>query len=188
MISATDLRKGTCFEWDGQIYSVMDFQHNKHGRGSAVVWVKMRNIQTGASRENTFNPTDKFEQVSFEEKQMTYLYNDGDIYYFMDPETYEQFPYNKSMVEDALPYILENTNVIVKFFKGEVFSVSPQLFVILQVTATEPGLQGRTPGCPSAHRRRSASRPRTGGPARSRKRRGNPPPACFSALRRPPRA
>lgn len=144
MISATDLRKGTCFEWDGQIYSVMDFQHNKHGRGSAVVWVKMRNIQTGASRENTFNPTDKFEQVSFEEKQMTYLYNDGDIYYFMDPETYEQFPYNKSMVEDALPYILENTNVIVKFFKGEVFSVSPQLFVILQVTATEPGLQGDT--------------------------------------------
>ena len=84
MISATDLRKGTCFEWDGQIYSVMDFQHNKHGRGSAVVWVKMRNIQTGASRENTFNPTDKFEQVSFEEKEMTYLYNDGDIYYFMD--------------------------------------------------------------------------------------------------------
>ena len=73
MISATDLRKGTCFEWDGQIYSVMDFQHNKHGRGSAVVWVKMRNIQTGASRENTFNPTDKFEQVSFEEKEMTYL-------------------------------------------------------------------------------------------------------------------
>lgn len=144
MISATDLRKGTCFEWEGQIYSVMDFQHNKHGRGSAVVWVKMRNIQTGASKENTFNPTDKFEQVSFEEKQMTYLYNDGDIYYFMDPVTYEQYPYNKSLVEDALPYILENTNVIVKFFKGEVFSVSPQLFVVLEVTATEPGLQGDT--------------------------------------------
>ena len=144
MISATDLRKGTCFEWDGQIYSVMDFQHNKHGRGSAVVWVKMRNIQTGASKENTFNPTDKFEQVSFEEKQMTYLYNDGDIYYFMDPETYEQFPYDKRLVEDALPYILENTNVIVKFFRGEVFSVSPQLFVVLEVTATEPGLQGDT--------------------------------------------
>ena len=144
MISATDLRKGTCFEWDGQIYSVMDFQHNKHGRGSAVVWVKMRNIQTGSSRENTFNPTDKFEQVSFEEKEMTYLYNDGDIYYFMDPETYEQFPYNKNLVEEALPYMLENTNVVVKFFKGEVFSVSPQLFVFLTVTKTEPGLQGDT--------------------------------------------
>ena len=144
MISATDLRKGTCFEWDGQIYSVMDFQHNKHGRGSAVVWVKMRNIQTGSSRENTFNPTDKFEQVTFEEKEMTYLYNDGDIYYFMDPETYEQFPYNKNLVEDALPYMLENTNVVVKFFKGEVFSVSPQLFVFLTVTKTEPGLQGDT--------------------------------------------
>ena len=144
MISATDLRKGTCFEWDGQIYSVMDFQHNKHGRGSAVVWVKMRNIQTGSSRENTFNPTDKFEQVNFEEKEMTYLYNDGDIYYFMDPETYEQFPYNKNLVEDALPYMLENTNVVVKFFKGEVFSVSPQLFVFLTVTKTEPGLQGDT--------------------------------------------
>ena len=144
MISATDLRKGTCFEWDGQIYSVMDFQHNKHGRGSAVVWVKMRNIQTGSSRENTFNPTDKFEQVNFEEKEMTYLYNDGDIYYFMDPETYEQFPYNKNLVEEALPYMLENTNVVVKFFKGEVFSVSPQLFVFLTVTKTEPGLQGDT--------------------------------------------
>ncbi len=144
MISATDLRKGTCFEWDGQIYSVMDFQHNKHGRGSAVVWVKMRNIQTGSSRENTFNPTDKFEQVSFEEKEMTYLYNDGDIYYFMDPQTYEQFPYNKDLVQDALPYMVENTNVIVKFFKGEVFSVSPQLFVFLTVTKTEPGLQGDT--------------------------------------------
>ncbi len=144
MISATDLRKGTCFEWDGQIYSVMDFQHNKHGRGSAVVWVKMRNIQTGSSRENTFNPTDKFEQVSFEEKEMTYLYNDGDIYYFMDPQTYEQFPYGKQLVQDALPYMVENTNVIVKFFKGEVFSVSPQLFVFLTVTKTEPGLQGDT--------------------------------------------
>lgn len=144
MISATDLRKGTCFEWEGQIYTVMDFQHNKHGRGSAVVWVKMRNVQTGASKENTFNPTDKFEPVSFEEKEMTYLYNDGDIYYFMDPETYEQFPYNKSLVEEALPYMLENTNVVVKFFKGEVFSVSPQLFVVLEVKNTEPGLQGDT--------------------------------------------
>ena len=144
MISATDLRKGTCFEWEGQIYTVMDFQHNKHGRGSAVVWIKMRNVQTGSSKENTFNPTDKFEPVSFEEKEMTYLYNDGDIYYFMDPETYEQFPYNKSLVEEALPYILENTNVIVKFFKGQVFSVAPQLFVVLTVTNTEPGLQGDT--------------------------------------------
>ncbi|MBR7091494.1 MAG: elongation factor P [Clostridia bacterium] len=144
MISASELRKGMCFERNGQIYSVMDFEHNKHGRGSAVVWIKMKNVQTGASVEDTFNPTDKFEKVSFEEKEMTYLYNDGDIYYFMDPETYEQFPYDKALVEDALPYILENTNVIVKFFKEKVFSVSPQLFVILEVTECEPGIQGDT--------------------------------------------
>ena len=81
---------------------------------------------------------------AIEEKEMTYLYNDGDIYYFMDPQTYEQFPYGKQLVQDALPYMVENTNVIVKFFKGEVFSVSPQLFVFLTVTKTEPGLQGDT--------------------------------------------
>jgi len=144
MISASELRKGMCFEWNGQIMSVLDFQHNKHGRGGAVVWIKMRNVQTGANVENTFNPTDKFEKVQFVEKEMTYLYNDGDLYYFMDPETYEQTPYNKSLVEECLPYVLENTNVIVRFFKDQVFSVVPQLFVVLEVKDTEPAIQGDT--------------------------------------------
>ncbi len=144
MISASELRKGMFFEWNGQIMSVLDFEHNKHGRGGAVVWIKMRNIQTGANVENTFNPTDKFERVQFEEKEMTYLYNDGDLYYFMDTETYEQTPYNKSMVKDCLPYVLENTNVIVRSFKGQVYSVVPPVFVVLQVVNTEPAIQGDT--------------------------------------------
>lgn len=144
MISASELRKGMCFEWNGQIMTVLDFQHNKHGRGGAVVWIKMRNVQTGANVENTFNPTDKFEKVQFVEKEMTYLYNDGDLYYFMDPETYEQTPYNKSLVAECLPYMLENTNAIVRFFKDQVFSVVPQLFVVLEVKDTEPAIQGDT--------------------------------------------
>ena len=144
MISAAELRKGMCFEWNGQIMSVLDFEHNKHGRGGAVVWIKMKNIQTGANVENTFNPTDKFEKVQFLEKEMTYLYNDGDLYYFMDPETYEQTPYNKSLVQECLPYVLENTNVIVRFFKGQVFSVVPPIFVVLEVVSTEPAIQGDT--------------------------------------------
>ena len=144
MISASELRKGTCFERNGQIFSAMEFEHNKHGRGGAVVWVKMRNVQTGAVVEETFNPTDKFPPVSFTEKEMTYLYNDGELYYFMDPETYEQMPYDKKLVEEALPYLLENTNAIVKFFKDKVFSVTPTLFVVLEVTESEPGVQGDT--------------------------------------------
>ncbi len=144
MITASDLRKGMCFERNGQIFSVTDFEHNKHGRGGAVVWIKMKNIQTGAVVEDTFNPTDKFPPVSFTEKQMTYLYNDGNLYYFMDPESFEQFPFDKEMVEDALPYLLEGTNATVKFYKDKVFNVSAPLFVILEVTECEPGLQGDT--------------------------------------------
>ncbi len=144
MISAGDLRKGMCFERNGQIFSVSDFEHNKHGRGSAVVWIKMKNVQTGAVVEDTFNPTDKFPQVSFTEKEMTYLYNDGELYYIMDPETFDQTPYDKKLVEDALPYLLENTSVFVKFFRDQVFSISPPLFVVLEVTECEPGLQGDT--------------------------------------------
>jgi len=133
-----------CFERNGQIFMVMDFEHNKHGRGSAVVWIKMRNIQTGASVEDTFNPTDKFERVSFEEKEMTYLYNDGDVYFLMDPVTFEQYPYDKELMKDCLPYILENTNVTVKFFKEKPLSVVPPLFVVLEVKDCEPGIQGDT--------------------------------------------
>jgi len=144
MISASELRKGTCFERNGQIFSAMEFEHNKHGRGGAVVWVKMKNVQTGAVVEETFNPTDKFLPVSFTEKEMTYLYNDGELYYFMDPDTFEQNPYDKKLVEDALPYLIENTNATVKFFKDKVFSITPPLFVVLEITESEPGIQGDT--------------------------------------------
>ena len=144
MILAGDLRKGITFVYENNIYIVVDFLHVKPGKGSAFVRTKIKNVVTGAVLEKTFNPTEKFEKAVIETKQMEYLYSDGELYYFMDPETYEQFPYNKSLVEEALPYMLENTNVVVKFFKGEVFSVSPQLFVVLEVKNTEPGLQGDT--------------------------------------------
>lgn len=144
MISASELRKGMCFEWNGQIYTVLDFEHNKHGRGGAVVWIKMRNVSSGANVENTFNPTDKFEKVQFVEKDMQYLYNDGDLYYFFDPETLDQIPYNKSLVEECLPYLLDGMTVSVRFFKDQVFSVAPPLFVVLEVTSTEPAIQGDT--------------------------------------------
>ncbi len=144
MISASELRKGMCFEWNGQIYTVLDFEHNKHGRGGAVVWIKMRNVNTGANVENTFNPTDKFEKVQFVEKEMQYLYNDGDLYYFFDPETYDQIPYNKDLVEECLPYLLDGMTVTAKFFKDQIFSVAPPLFVTLEVTETEPAIQGDT--------------------------------------------
>ena len=144
MISASELRKGMCFEWNGQIYTVLDFEHNKHGRGGAVVWIKMRNVATGANVENTFNPTDKFEKVQFVEKEMQYLYNDGDLYYFFDPETYDQIPYNKELVEECLPYLLDGMTVTAKFFKDKIFSVAPPLFVVLEVKETEPAIQGDT--------------------------------------------
>ena len=144
MVSASELRKGMCFERNGQIYTVMAYEHNKHGRGSAVVWVKMKNVQTGAVVEDTFNPTDKFPPVTFMEKKMTYIYNDGELYYFMDPETYEQVPFGKDMVEDCLPYMVENTEVTFRLFKDKVFSIEPPLFVNLKIVDCEPGVQGDT--------------------------------------------
>jgi len=144
MITASELRKGMCFERNGQIFTVADFEHNKHGRGGAVVWIKMRNIQTNAMVEDTFNPTDKFPQVTLTEKEMTYLYNDGELYYFMDQETFEQIPFDKKLIADALPYLVENTNATVKSYKEKVFSVTAPLFVFLEVTSCDPGLQGDT--------------------------------------------
>lgn len=142
MVSAGELRKGHFFERNGQVFTVMDFEHNKHGRGGAVVWIKMKNVLTGAVVEDTFNPTDKFPTVSFTEKEMTYLYNDGNLYYFMDPETFDQIPYEKSFVEEILPYVLENTNVFVRFVGEKAFSVNPPFFVTLEVSECEPGIQG----------------------------------------------
>ena len=132
------------FEMDGKVYVVVDFLHVKPGKGAAFVRTKLKNVITGQVLEQTFNPTDKFQLAHIEKKNMQYSYNDGDLYYFMDMETYEQLPLNKDQVEDALPFIREETFVAIQFFKGAAFSVEPPNFVELRITYAEPGVQGDT--------------------------------------------
>lgn len=144
MITAGDFRKGVTFEMDGNIYLVVDFLHVKPGKGSPFVRAKIKNIITGQVQERTFNPSDKFQVAIIERKEMQYLYNEGEIYYFMDMETYDQIPLNKSQVEDALNFITENMMATIQFYKGSAFSVEPPLFVELTITNCEPGIQGDT--------------------------------------------
>ncbi len=144
MVSAGDFRKGITIEIDGQVWVIVDFQHVKPGKGAAFVRTKIKNVQTGSVLEKSYNPNDKFENAHIDKKEMEYLYSDGELYHFMDTETYEQLPLNFDKVEDSLPYMKENMRVTIKFFKGEAFSVEPPNFVVLEVTETEPGFKGDT--------------------------------------------
>ena len=144
MIMAGDFRKGMTVEIDGQVWSIADFQHVKPGKGAAFVRTRLKNVMTGAVLERTFSPTDKYPNAHIETREMQYLYNDGQLYYFMDVETYEQPPLNHDQVEDAIDFIVENENVKVRFFKGAPFSVEAPNFVELTVTHTEPGVRGDT--------------------------------------------
>ena len=139
-----DLRNGTTFELDNQVFRVVEFQHVKPGKGAAFVRTKIKNVITGAVLERTFNPSEKLQGAEIEKREMQYLYADGDLYYFMDNETYEQMPLNKEQIGDSLKYIKENMNVKVLSFKGKVFAVEPPMFVELEVTYTEPGFSGNT--------------------------------------------
>ena len=144
MIYASDFRKGITFEMNGEPHVVLDFQHVKPGKGAAFVRTKNRNILTGATREEAFNPNDKFPKAHIETKQMQYLYNDGELYYFMDTETYDQVPLTFELVEDAIKYIRENDMATVKFYKDNAFTVEAPNFVDLEVIETEPGVKGDT--------------------------------------------
>lgn len=144
MITAGDLRKGVTFEFEGKVYVVVDFLHVKPGKGAAFVRTKLKNVITGQVIERTFNPVEKFEKAVIERKEMTYLYNDAGLYYFMDCETYEQIPLNHDQVADALNFITENMNVTIQFYKGTAFSVEPPFFVELNIVECEPGIQGDT--------------------------------------------
>ena len=141
---AGDLRNGTTFELEGNVFKVVEFQHVKPGKGAAFVRVKMKNVITGAVIERTFNPSEKLQGAEIEKREMQYLYNDEGLYYLMDNETYEQIPLNEEQLGDALKYIKENMNVTVLSFKGKVFNVEPPMFVELEVTYTEPGFSGNT--------------------------------------------
>ena len=144
MITAGDFRKGMTFELDGEPNVVVDFQHVKPGKGAAFVRTKYKNIITGAIRETAFNPTEKFNEARIETRKMQYLYNDGDLFYFMDPESYEQIPVGKDLMGDAVKYIRENDEATLRFYENSCVAVEPPNFVDLTVTETEPGIKGDT--------------------------------------------
>lgn len=144
MVTAGDFRNGVTFEMDGKVYQVIEFQHVKPGKGAAFVRTKLRNVITGGVTETTFSPTDKFENAYIERREMQYLYNDGDLYYFMDMESYEQEPIGKDLLGDAFRFVKEEMLCKILSYKGKAFSVEPPMFVELTVTETEPGFAGNT--------------------------------------------
>ena len=144
MVSAGDFRNGVTFDMDGNVYQIIEFQHVKPGKGAAFVRTKIRNVITGAVTERTFNPSDKYPTAYIERKDMEYLYSDGDLYYFMDQETFDMVPLNKELLGDAFRFVTENTVCKVLSYKGSVFGLECPNFMDLEVTETEPGLAGNT--------------------------------------------
>lgn len=144
MISAGDFRNGITIELEGNIYQIIEFQHVKPGKGAAFVRTKLKNIKSGGVVEKTFRPTEKCPQARIDRKDYTYLYADGDLYNFMDAETYEQIALSKEDIGDALKFVKENEMVKMCSHNGSVFAVEPPLFVELQITETEPGFKGDT--------------------------------------------
>ena len=144
MISAGDFRNGLSFEEDGNVFQIIEFQHVKPGKGAAFVRTKVRNVITGSVLERTYSPTDKFEQAFIDRRDMQYSYNDGDLYYFMDSETYEMTPVAQKDLPDSFRFVKENMDVKILSYKGSVFGIEAPNFVELEVTHTEPGLKGNT--------------------------------------------
>jgi elongation factor P len=144
MVSAGDFRNGVTFEMDGNVFQIIEFQHVKPGKGAAFVRTKIRNVNAGSVVERTFNPSDKFPTAYIERKDMEYSYNDGDLYYFMDLETYELMPINKDALSDNFKFVKENMICKIMSYKGKVFGIEPPNFVELQVTQTDPGFKGDT--------------------------------------------
>ena len=144
MISVSDFRNGITFEMDGKVMQIVEFQHVKPGKGAAFVRVKMKNVITGAVTETTFNPNDKYPTAYIERKKMEYSYADGNLYYFMDMETYEMPPVDKDILDSSFRFVKENDTCTVLSYKGNVFSVEAPNFVDLTVTKADPGVKGDT--------------------------------------------
>ena len=144
MISAGDFRNGVTLEMEGNIYQIIEFQHVKPGKGAAFVRTKLKNIINGGVVEKTFRPTEKFPQARIDRVEMQYLYTDGDLFHFMNTETYDQIALNQDAIGDALKFVKENEMVKICSHNGNVFAVEPPLFVELEVTETEPGFKGDT--------------------------------------------
>ena len=144
MVSAGDFKNGLTVEIEGTVYQILEFQHVKPGKGAAFVRTKLKNIINGGVVEKTFRPTEKFENAHIDRKEMQYLYNDGDLYYFMDTETFDQIAVNADTVGDSLKFVKENESVKVSSYQGDVFAIEPPLNVELVITETEPGFKGDT--------------------------------------------
>lgn len=144
MLSAGDFRNGITIEYENNIYQIIEFQHVKPGKGAAFVRSKLKNIISGGVVEKTFRPTEKFEEARIDRVDMQYLYSDGDLFYFMDMNTFEQIGLNQEQIGDALKFVKENEMVKIISHKGNVFAVEPPLFVELEITDTEPGFKGDT--------------------------------------------
>lgn len=144
MISAGDFRNGVTFEMDGNVVQIMEFQHVKPGKGAAFVRTKFKNVISGAVVERSFNPSEKFPTAFVERRDMQYSYSDGELFYFMDNETYEQVPINASVLGDSFRFVKEEMECKVLSYKGSVFGVEPPFFVELEVTETDPGFKGDT--------------------------------------------
>ena len=144
MVSAGDFRNGLTIEYEGNVYQIIEFQHVKPGKGAAFVRTKLKNIKSGGVVEKTFRPTEKCPQAHIERKDMQYLYSDGDLYHFMDVETYDQIALSDDQVGDTLKFVKENEMFKILSHNNEVFAMEPPLFVELEITETEPGFKGDT--------------------------------------------
>ncbi len=144
MISASEFRNGVTIEYEGDVYTILEFQHVKPGKGAAFVRTKIKNIKTGSVVEKTFRPTEKMGKAFIDRKDMQYLYSDGELFHFMDNETFEQIAVNATDVGDALKFVKENEMVKILSYNGEIFGIEPPLFVELEITDTEPGFKGDT--------------------------------------------
>ncbi len=144
MVSAGDFKNGVTFEMEGNVFQVIEFQHVKPGKGAAFVRTKMKNVITGAVIERSFSPTDKFDSAFIERRDMQYSYSDGDLYYFMDMESFDMVPLNAEVLPDSFKFVKEEMMCKLCSFKGKVFSVEPPTFVELEITDTDPGFAGNT--------------------------------------------
>lgn len=144
MISASEFRNGATIEYEGDIFTVLEFQHVKPGKGAAFVRTKIKNLKTGSVIERTFRPTEKMAKAHIDRQDMQYLYNDGDLYHFMNVETFDQIAINKADIGDTLKFVKENEMVKILAHDGQVFGIEPPLFVELEITETEPGFAGNT--------------------------------------------
>ena len=144
MVVAGDFKNGVTFDMEGAVMQVIEFQHVKPGKGAAFVRTKLRNVITGAVVEKTFSPTDKYQDARIDRKEMQYLYNDGDLYYFMDMESYEQVPLGVDIIGDSLKFVKEEMICKINSYKEKVFAVEPPMFVELDIIDCEPGVRGDT--------------------------------------------